>query len=171
MQLRNSLYWGPLQYGTLSTHDPTALTAADYKMGRLRHWLIATNASNFDTLSLERDPSPDGSRDGQITWYDYDGKQAGHNYAGGWSLPSLAANGPGGTPVVTTCMYRCVDAHPTDEPGSTPPPKMVTTIVPIGMSCPSDPDAPVVAPHVPVLTPAPPNLVPFPRPTKPLVFF
>src|ERR1051326_1856126 len=37
-QNRNSFHWGPLQYAHL-THAPTALTADEYNIGRLRHWL------------------------------------------------------------------------------------------------------------------------------------
>ena len=66
----NSFHWSPLQYAALSTSDPTALTAADYKLGRLRHWLwdgyLVTSS-----LALERAPSPDGVAEGQTTWFDY----------------------------------------------------------------------------------------------------
>jgi len=91
-QNRNSFHWDPLQYSHLSTTDPTALTSADYLIGRLNHWL--TNAASpdpSDTLSLERAPSPDGSTSGQITWYDYDAKSLGNNYIGTNSMPRFVA--------------------------------------------------------------------------------
>jgi len=95
---RNSFHWGPLQYAQLSSSyrssgDVGNLTLADYKIARLRHWLILYNGFLSCALSLERAPSPDGSADGQITWYDYDGKPVpfGNNIKGTNNLPSLVA--------------------------------------------------------------------------------
>ncbi len=91
-QNRNSFHWDPLQYSQLSTNDPTALSSADYLIGRLNHWL--TNAASpdpSDTLSLERAPSPDGSTPGQIIWYDYDSKSLGNNYIGTNVMPRFVA--------------------------------------------------------------------------------
>ena len=42
-----------------------------------------TKKSHFDTLSLEQSPSPDGTTEGQITWYDYAGKPTGITYERG----------------------------------------------------------------------------------------
>src|SRR5262249_33559288 len=89
--LRNTVYWGPRQYANLSagiitsldggSFDPSSLSTNDYKKGRLRHWLKNRVSSNptpliANVLSLERSPSPnsDGSTEGLLTWYDYEGK-------------------------------------------------------------------------------------------------
>ena len=37
------------------------------------------------------DPSPDGTAEGQKSWYDYEGKSAGNNYIGSSALHSLEA--------------------------------------------------------------------------------
>jgi RHS repeat-associated protein len=89
---RNSFHWTPLQYVALSTADPNSLTAADYSLGRLQHWLISpTSADASSTLSLSRAPTPDKVTAGQLTWYDYGGKTAGNNYTGTNGLPSFVA--------------------------------------------------------------------------------
>ncbi|HEX5218777.1 MAG TPA: cysteine peptidase family C39 domain-containing protein [Verrucomicrobiae bacterium] len=75
---RNSYHWGPLQYSALSTTDPLAMTTNDFLKARMRHWLGEApdpgNKKSMDTLSMERDYSPDGNLDGQKTWYDYPNK-------------------------------------------------------------------------------------------------
>ena len=73
LNLRNTFYWGPLQYTNLSTTNIVAFTTTDFRLARMQHWLI----SYGETLSMERDPSPDngGSIEGQKIWYDYAGKQ------------------------------------------------------------------------------------------------
>jgi len=90
---RNSFYWSPLQYSQLSTTDPASFTSTDYSIGRLRHWLMDSNTFQpAQALSLEQLPSADGSTPGQLFWYDFPGKAAGHNnYAGGSSFESLRA--------------------------------------------------------------------------------
>jgi YD repeat-containing protein len=95
-QYRNSFYWSPLQFGALSaafqSGGPDALTTADYTLAQMRHWLkIAGNSSQAgDTLSLERDPSPDGSTQGEVTWYDYSGRTSA-NVEGTNSQPTFVA--------------------------------------------------------------------------------
>src|SRR6266536_4384024 len=104
----NTFYWGPRQYDNLpssirtaltnQTFDPVNLTTNNYKLGWTRHWLRGENndtnivlASN--TLSVERSPSSesDGSLEGLLTFYDYNGKGAqsstGTEYAGTTRLP------------------------------------------------------------------------------------
>jgi RHS repeat-associated protein len=111
---RNTFYWGPRQYALLPAAFISDLTNAspsinfsnlyttNYLQARQRHWLIDTNSGSGvgnlgQTLSLERDPSPDGVTQGQITWYDYDGKAGGNPEAQGtmiqplfkaWKLPN-----------------------------------------------------------------------------------
>jgi RHS repeat-associated protein len=65
------------------------------------------------------------------------------------------------------CTYQCTPAHPTDEP-LTPPPTITTTQIPLGDSCPSDPDSPSIPPiQPPVLGPAPPDpRPPYPKPVR-----
>jgi RHS repeat-associated protein len=69
----NTFYWGPLQYSHLSTTDPSAFTTNEYALSRMRHWLVGSDGPST-SLSIERAPSPDGSTEGQLTWYDYEGK-------------------------------------------------------------------------------------------------
>jgi RHS repeat-associated protein len=92
-QNRNSFHWGPMQYSNLGTStNPTNFSGPQYALGRLYHWLTnAAWASPWDTVSLERAPTPDGTTSGQITWYDYFGKSGGNNYIGTNNLPSLVA--------------------------------------------------------------------------------
>ena len=76
LNLRNTFYWGPRQYANLSTTNIWGLNSYDFRLARMRHWLLA-NGTNFgSTISMERDPSPDtgGTVEGQKTWYDYAGK-------------------------------------------------------------------------------------------------
>lgn len=95
----NSFHWGRLQYSALgaykSSHEILDLTLTDYKFARMRHWLGQRESNDGvelgDTLSLERAPSPDGSTDGQMTWYDYDGKDLGVNIQGTNAFPSFVA--------------------------------------------------------------------------------
>ncbi len=82
MDQRNSYYWNPRQYELLpasfrsaietGTYDSTLLTATSFLLGRQRHWLVEAGVGR--PLSLERAPSPDGTVQGQITWYDYAGR-------------------------------------------------------------------------------------------------
>jgi RHS repeat-associated protein len=90
---RNSFYWGPRQYAGLSTTDIDSLNANDYLRGRMQHWLEDTNQLYLTGyLSVERDPSPDGSTEGLKTFYDYQGKLSGYNFcAGNYPLPSVRA--------------------------------------------------------------------------------
>jgi RHS repeat-associated protein len=86
LNLRNSFHWGPRQFenlnaaflagGTTNNWNPTLLTNSDFSIARMQHWLTSTSSVVGDTLSQEREPSPDagGTIEGQITWYDYAGK-------------------------------------------------------------------------------------------------
>ena len=71
----NSFHWGPLQYLHLSTSDPDALSDGDFALGRMRHWLYDRFHGHSSLgMALERQPSPDGTTEGQTTWFDYAGK-------------------------------------------------------------------------------------------------
>jgi RHS repeat-associated protein len=83
---RNSFYWDRRQTPNLSTYSElpsdlsgaiSNLTTADLHKGRMQHWLLddADYVSVTETLSSERDPSPDagGTIEGNRTWYGYAG--------------------------------------------------------------------------------------------------
>ncbi|HEX5223040.1 MAG TPA: cysteine peptidase family C39 domain-containing protein, partial [Verrucomicrobiae bacterium] len=92
---RFSYHWGRLQYANLSTGDVDSLTAGDYLKARMRRWLGATvhnEGKTMDTLSIQREPSPDGTTLGQVTWYDYPNKGAyGSADKGDHILPGVVA--------------------------------------------------------------------------------
>jgi RHS repeat-associated protein len=104
---RDSFHWGPRQFAFLSpdfvsalngetpVFNTTLLYATNYLHARLRHWLMTTNAGVAvlgQTLSLERNPSPDGVTPGEITWYDYAGKPNGNpEVEGTMRLPQMIA--------------------------------------------------------------------------------
>ena len=91
VSFRNSFYWGPRQYATLSTTNLVSLTTNDYLKARLRHWLQDTNELFLSgLLSMERDPSPDGTTEGLKVFYDYQGKIFRHR-EGTNDLPSVIA--------------------------------------------------------------------------------
>ncbi len=95
---RNSFHWGRHQYEGLSSDylnsgNISNLTAADYALARLKHWLKRQDGSGRigRTLSLERLPNPDGGiPNGQKTWFDYAGKSA-SDTEGGEVLPLFVA--------------------------------------------------------------------------------
>jgi RHS repeat-associated protein len=88
---RNSFYWNPRQYAALSTTNMSSFTANDYIRGRMRHWLQDTNDLDVTGyISVERDPSPDGTTEGLKTFYDYLGKIFNHR-EGTNALPSVKA--------------------------------------------------------------------------------
>lgn len=82
MDARNSFSWNQKQYAGLnasfrSSGDFNDLTTNDYNIAVLRHWLRGyTNAALVSqSISLDRDASPDGTtQGGQKTWFDYAGK-------------------------------------------------------------------------------------------------
>jgi YD repeat-containing protein len=76
LNLRNTFYWGPLQYASLSTNNLFAFTTNDFRKARMRHWLLSSSTNVGETISLQREPSPDsgGYLEGRKTWYDYAGK-------------------------------------------------------------------------------------------------
>jgi RHS repeat-associated protein len=86
LNLRNTFYWGPRQYAALSSTNLASLTANDFRRAHMKHWLKTGLSGITSTLSLEREPSPDGVIDGQLTWYDYASKPA-NNVEGGQILP------------------------------------------------------------------------------------
>jgi RHS repeat-associated protein len=79
MYYRNSFFWDRKHYAQLSTATLTNFTLADYRLSRLSHWLHRANDGGVlqlsETLSMQWDPPLDGQTDGQMTWYDYEGRQ------------------------------------------------------------------------------------------------
>ncbi|MBI2925985.1 MAG: hypothetical protein HYY24_09800 [Verrucomicrobia bacterium] len=79
-QERNSFYWNRRQWAALGLPDPgnpdfTSFTWAELGRARIRHWLLTPDGLRTDgTLGHEQAPSPDGTIEGQVTFYDYDGK-------------------------------------------------------------------------------------------------
>ena len=72
---RNSFHWDTRQCAALSTLAVTNLSSSDYLKARRKHWLgDANNVSQTGLLSVEQEPSPDGTTPGQLTFYDYQGK-------------------------------------------------------------------------------------------------
>jgi len=82
-QVRNTFYWGPLQLAGIGNVNIESWDWDEFKRARIRHWLghydkWDTGHDHIsDTLSWEQSPSPDGTIEGQVTWYDYAGKNPG----------------------------------------------------------------------------------------------
>src|ERR1044071_706424 len=94
MNYNNTFYWNRLQYSVLSTTNMASFTSSDYLKARMRHWLYENgfDSSPTGTISLEREPSPDGTTEGQKTWYDYDGRSGGDSPSIGTQiLPGVVA--------------------------------------------------------------------------------
>jgi RHS repeat-associated protein len=75
----NTFYWGPLQLAGIGNLDVHNWDWDEFKRARIRHWLghyddWDNHMHTSDTLSWEQSPSPDGTTEGQVTWYDYAGK-------------------------------------------------------------------------------------------------
>ena len=93
-QERNTFYWNAQQFVPLVGVDPGTFDWPQFKTARIRHWLASTyyTYTHFDTLSVEQAPSPDGTTEGQLTWYDYAGKPSGTDgEVGTQIMPSVIA--------------------------------------------------------------------------------
>ena len=91
---RNTFYWNAQQFAPYIATSLYDFTWEAFNRSRIRHWLAATEPTytHFDTLSIQQEPSPDGSTNtqGQLTWYDYAGKT--NNYERGSQVwPSVVA--------------------------------------------------------------------------------
>lgn len=111
--------------------DIDDFTADDYRLGRLRHWLIGgmevegdiVTFPGHDTLSLQRDPHPETTPgtplSGQITWFDYVGKHATRNdLEGTLRQPRFIARvRPDRSPKESQFVYfeHNAQAHPTRQ--------------------------------------------------------
>jgi RHS repeat-associated protein len=93
-QERNTFYWNAQQFVPFVNTSLYDFDWAALKRSRIRHWLAKTepNYTHFGSLSLQQEPSPDGTTEGQLTWYDYAGKPANVNYEPGTQImPSVVA--------------------------------------------------------------------------------
>ncbi len=111
---RCTFRWGPRQYEHLPLSirtnlanvlfDPANLSTNDFKLGWTSHWLRSNPNGTNEILSVSpsviREPSPsdDGSVEGLLTWFDYEGKSDGKwEYTGKRSAPLvIASREPGG---------------------------------------------------------------------------
>lgn len=99
MVYRNSFYWGRQQFANLSAGfqatgatnwDLTQLTTTDYVKARWQKWAHASDGGQSDALTMEQDPSPDGTAPGEMTWFTYPNPDYGAPYyQGSSSMPSL----------------------------------------------------------------------------------
>ena len=92
LDVRNTFHWNKKQYSNLSTTNISSLSTNDFKLAAMKHWLLTANSQIGETLSLQRDPSPDnaGTIEGQKTWYDHAGK-TNYQYEGTQFLPLISA--------------------------------------------------------------------------------
>lgn len=108
MEYRNSFYWGPSLYSTLSSTNPAALGSNDLKRARLNNWLHVQTVgggrdgglpgSPSDTLNMQREASPEGDVEGQKTWFAYSGKRDYLHFEGSNAMPNyIARKLPDGT--------------------------------------------------------------------------
>ncbi|MGH7953326.1 MAG: hypothetical protein ACREFE_15630, partial [Limisphaerales bacterium] len=75
VNFRNSFHWDSRETASLSTTTISNMIASDFLKARMQHWLgDSNNVYQTDLLSVEQDPSPDGTTPGQLTFYDYYGK-------------------------------------------------------------------------------------------------
>ncbi|HEY3854175.1 MAG TPA: RHS repeat-associated core domain-containing protein [Verrucomicrobiae bacterium] len=109
LNVRNTFHWNKKQYSNLSTTNISSLTSNDFRLAGMKHWLLTANSQIGQTLSMQRDPSPDnlGLIEGQKTWYDYAGK-TNFQYEGTQFLPLITARiVPDGT---TSLTYQARNA-------------------------------------------------------------
>jgi YD repeat-containing protein len=109
LNVRDTFHWNKKQYSNLSTTNISSLTSNDFRLAGMKHWMLTANSQIGQTLSMQRDPSPDnlGSIEGQKTWYDYSGK-TNFQYEGTQFLPLITARVlPDGT---TSFAYQARNA-------------------------------------------------------------
>lgn len=115
-QERNTFYWNAQQFSPLIGKALADFTWSDLKRARIRHWLAEADPTynHWSTLSSEQLPSPNGSTEGAIVWYDYVGKASGHDYERGTQvMPSAVASVmPDGTTAWDYLEHNSV-GHPT----------------------------------------------------------
>jgi len=90
--LRNTYHWPTQARSVMTKNLATAdLDWSDLRRARSRHWLLVEEDGDyFETLSWEQAASPDGSTEGAVRWYDYEGKTV-PEAAGTESYPAVEA--------------------------------------------------------------------------------
>lgn len=94
LSTRNSFHWNRQQYALLSTTNIFHLTASDFKLSTMKHWLMLDQQQSCypqrpeynlsDQISLLRAASPDAVQDGAKTWFSHSG-QSGWKSTGDYS--------------------------------------------------------------------------------------
>jgi RHS repeat-associated protein len=125
---RNTYHWGPRQFNALSSNVQSALpynlgyaisimSTNDFNKADLKHWLLdsADQVSITESLSSERDPSPDpaGQIPGLRTWYNYPSQPSpeelqdlyGYTYSQVQCMARLVPNGTNWDSQYTTYTY------------------------------------------------------------------
>ncbi len=92
LEVRNTFHWSKMQYTHLSTTNIASLTTNDFAKATMKHWLLTWDGRVGPTMSLQRDPSPDaaGTVQGELVWYDHQGK-TNDEYEGSQFLPLVRA--------------------------------------------------------------------------------
>ena len=107
ISFRNSFHWDTRQSATLSSSSVTNLTAGDYLKAHWSHWLGDTNNTTvLDQISMEREPSPDGTTEGQKTFYDYPGKTLSYLQGTNSQIAIVARLQPSGNTEYTWSQYN-----------------------------------------------------------------
>jgi hypothetical protein len=77
-QERNTFYWNAQQFAPYVSLGLYDMTWEIFNNARIRHWLASADGvyTHFDSLSVQQEPSPSGTTNtqGQLTWFDYAGK-------------------------------------------------------------------------------------------------
>ncbi len=95
-QERNTFYWNAQQFALYTSTGLDAFSWPAFNGARIRHWLASIDPSytHWNTLSLQQEPSPSGSTNtqGQLTWFDYAGKDTNATYEiGKQIMPAVVA--------------------------------------------------------------------------------
>ena len=101
---RNSFYWNREQWNTVTQTNLANMTWSDFKKARIRHWLLNSD-DHPEAIGHEQAPSPDGSTEGHILWYDYDTTTAGQFLITPW-LPQTVATVVPETGVTSYVQYQ-----------------------------------------------------------------
>ena len=101
MFARNSFYWGRAQFSRLSNKtfskaSLNQLTAADFLLARMNHWMLQPDGVDIaPAASMSQDSSPDGTTAGLRTWYIYPDDIYGRGYGDcPWRLNDDVGGGP-----------------------------------------------------------------------------
>jgi len=91
---RNTFYWNAQQFAPFVGTSFHSFTWDILKKAHILHWLGGTDPTytHWNSLSLDQQPSADGTTEGAILWYDYKDKPPNTTYEVGTQiLPSVIA--------------------------------------------------------------------------------